>query len=234
MSFPPCPSAWLLSVPIFHTIPSIGLGFLFICWVWNSFSSWSIYSWPCINSCSSTSLSVSLEWAGEIIFQWWHWLFQSGNSSSSWTRQLWFLSAVTGLGVHFKQGTFDSSCFNLTICETLCYYIIFLFFCLFVWLVGCCCVRVCRQDYIFIVFCQTCIENTLNITWQCVLTAQRANHVLVCIKRSVAKRSTEMILPLYSALMRPHLSAASSSGAPNTRKVLTWWSEFEVGPWGCS
>lgn len=113
------------------------------------------------------------------------------------------------------------------------YYFSF-FVCLFVWLVGCCCVRVCRQDYIFIVFCQTCIENTLNITWQCVLTAQRVNHVLVCIKRSVAKRSTEMILSLYSALMRPHLSAASSSGAPNTRKVLTWWSEFKVGPWGYS
>lgn len=37
-------------------------GFLLICWVWNSFSSWSIYSWTCINRYSSTNLSGCLEW----------------------------------------------------------------------------------------------------------------------------------------------------------------------------
>ena len=44
----------------------------------------------------------------------------------------------------------------------------------------------------------------LNMSWQCVLAAQ-VNHILGCIKRSVTNRLREVILPLYSALMRPHL-----------------------------
>jgi len=45
----------------------------------------------------------------------------------------------------------------------------------------------------------------LNKTLQCVLTAQKANHVLGCIKRNVASRLLKVILPLYSALVRPYL-----------------------------
>ena len=36
------------------------------------------------------------------------------------------------------------------------------------------------------------------------LAAQKAKHFLGCIKRSVTSRSREMILPLYSALVRSH------------------------------
>ena len=40
---------------------------------------------------------------------------------------------------------------------------------------------------------------------QCVLAARKANDILVCVKKSIGSRSREIILPLYSALVRPHL-----------------------------
>jgi len=57
------------------------------------------------------------------------------------------------------------------------------------------------------------VDKKLNMTRQCVLTAQKANNILGCIPSSVGSRATERILPLCPALVRLPGSPLSSSGA---------------------
>lgn len=58
------------------------------------------------------------------------------------------------------------------------------------------------------------------------LVAKVVKCILICVSKSVASRSKELIIPHYSVAVRLHLEYCVQFSFPGRRKTLTYWSEY--------
>jgi len=64
------------------------------------------------------------------------------------------------------------------------------------------------------------VDNRLNMSEERAAAAKQAKRMLACINKGITNRDKEVIIPLYSALVRPHLEYCVQFWSPLCKKAV--------------
>lgn len=75
------------------------------------------------------------------------------------------------------------------------------------------------------------VNTWLNVSQQCAQGAKKANGILAYIRNNVASSIRQVVVHMYSALMRPHFKTTFNFGPLATQKTSRPWSTFREEQW---